>query len=186
MKFDVAIIGGGIIGSAAAFFLARDGGAARIAMIEADPSYACATTPQGAGGVRQLFSRPENVAMSQYSLRFYENFAANVGDDTYQPDIDFRKQGYLFVVGEDGAETLERNAALQTSMDVRAELLDVSALRLGRMTSSSPVTRRMMVGSTRSLHCKGSVRAPRNAAWIMCVDESLRWMFRGRACGRQH
>lgn len=129
MTFDVVIIGGGIIGSAAAHFLARANGGAKVAVIEPDPSYAAATTPQGAGGVRQLFSRPENVAMSRYSLAFYENFAALVGDDAYRPSIDFKKQGYLFVVGAAGAATLERNAGLQRSLGAAVEVIDVAGLR---------------------------------------------------------
>lgn len=129
MKFDIVIIGGGIIGSAAAYFLARDGRAGAIAVIEPDPTYAHATTPQAAGGVRQLFSLPENIAMSQFSLAFYERFDTEMACPDYQPNIGFRRQGYLFVVGEDGAATLEANHEFQTSMGVRAELLDVAALK---------------------------------------------------------
>lgn len=129
MKFDTAIIGGGIIGSAAAHFLARDRRAGEIAVIEPDPSYALATTPQGAGGVRQLFSLPENIAMSRFSLAFYEGFDAEMACPGYQPAIGFRRQGYLFVVGDSGAATLETNHKRQTSMGVHAELLDASGLK---------------------------------------------------------
>lgn len=129
MEFDIVIIGGGIIGSSAAHFLARNPRARHIAVIEPDPSYARASTPQGAGGVRQLFSRPENVAMSQFSLRFYRDFAAEVSSPAFRPEIGFRQQGYLFVVDEGGAATLEDNFRLQTSMGVRAELLSVAELR---------------------------------------------------------
>ena len=129
LKFDIVVIGGGIIGSAAAYFLSRDERAGTIAVIEPDPTYAVATTPQGAGGVRQLFSLPENIAMSQFSLRFYETFDAEMVCPGYQPAIGFRRQGYLFVVGPDGAATLEANHKRQTSMGARAEILDVAALR---------------------------------------------------------
>lgn len=128
MTFDIVIIGGGIIGSSAAHFLTKDGRAGRVAVIEPDPSYAQATTPQGAGGVRQLFSLPENIAMSQFSLAFYEAFDRDMACADHQPQIGFRRQGYLFVVGPEGAATLESNQALQVSMGARAELLDRSAL----------------------------------------------------------
>ncbi len=43
--FDVVIVGGAVVGSAAAYFLARAGGAS-VLVLERDPSYAnCATTP---------------------------------------------------------------------------------------------------------------------------------------------
>ena len=50
MKYSVAIIGGGIIGSSAAYFLARAGNDVSVAVIEKDSSYSNATTSQGAGG----------------------------------------------------------------------------------------------------------------------------------------
>ena len=128
MVFDIVVIGGGIIGSAAAHFLAKDGRAGEIAVIEPDPTYAHATTPQGAGGVRQLFSLPENIAMSQFSLAFYESFDRVLGGSDDRPAVSFRRQGYLFVVGDGGAATLAENHKLQSSMGVRAELLD-GALR---------------------------------------------------------
>ena len=128
MKYDVVIIGGGIIGSAAAYFLARAGNAGNIAVIEPDPSYALATTPQGAGGVRQLFSVRENIQMSQMSLAFYKTFDRDMAFADFQPDIAFREQGYLFTVGSDGVNDLQRNHARQTALGVRTELLDVDAL----------------------------------------------------------
>jgi FAD-dependent oxidoreductase domain-containing protein 1 len=129
MKYDVVIIGGGIIGSAAAWFLARSGNAGRVAVIEPDPSYRLATTPQAAGGVRQLFSVKENIQMSQMSLEFYKTFGREMALETYQPDIGFHEQGYLFTVTAEGEQTLRKNHALQTSLGVRAELLDVDALK---------------------------------------------------------
>lgn len=128
MNYDIVIMGGGIIGSAAAYFLACDGGGARIAVIEPDPTYEFATTPQAAGGIRQLFSVPENIAMSTYSLDFYDNFEHHVGFSGYDASIDFQRHGYLFVVGPDGADTLVANSELQESMDVQVELLDTTAL----------------------------------------------------------
>ena len=39
MGADIVIIGGGIVGSAIAYFLARTGRAGRVAVIEPDPTY---------------------------------------------------------------------------------------------------------------------------------------------------
>ncbi len=127
MKADILVIGGGIIGSAAAYFLARDGRAGKVTVIEPDPTYARAATPQGAGGIRRLFSRPENIAMSQFSLAFYQDLDQALPGTAR--DIGFRKQGYLFVVGADGARDLEANHRTQIGMGVPAELLDPPALK---------------------------------------------------------
>lgn len=129
MKTDIAIIGGGIMGSAAAFFLAQSGKAGSVIVIEPDPTYAHATTPQGAGGVRQQFSVAENIRMSRYSLEFYKSFADRLGGVPDLPDINFREQGYLFLVTADGEDTLRTNHALQTSLGVEADLVDYSEVR---------------------------------------------------------
>jgi sarcosine oxidase len=69
--YDVVIVGGGVIGSSTAYFLASqpefDG---RIAVIEKDSTYADAATPRSAGGVRQQFSTPENVQISSFADAF--------------------------------------------------------------------------------------------------------------------
>src|SRR5699024_6258118 len=66
-SFDVVIVGGGVIGSAAAYFLAAspdfDG---RVAVVEKDPSYQTGATGRSAGSIRQQFSTPENVAISRF------------------------------------------------------------------------------------------------------------------------
>jgi hypothetical protein len=49
---DILIIGGGIVGSAIAYFLARTGRAGRVAVIEPDSSYELAATPAANGGIR--------------------------------------------------------------------------------------------------------------------------------------
>ena len=129
MKYSVVIIGGGIVGSAAAFFLARSGKDVSVAVVEADSTYTHATSPQGAGGVRQQFSQPENIAMSTWSLAFYKRFEEEMAGVPDLPDLNFQEQGYLLVVSADGAKILRGNQALQELMGVKAELLDRDALR---------------------------------------------------------
>ncbi|MCP4415210.1 MAG: FAD-binding oxidoreductase [Chloroflexi bacterium] len=135
-KYNIVIIGGGIIGSSIAYFLARAGRGGSIALIEADSSYRLAATPQGAGGVRQLFSLPENIWMSRYSVNFYADFAANMQLDGELADVNFHRQGYLFTVGSRGAAQLEANVERQIAQGVHVELLDANGLN-GRFPSVS-------------------------------------------------
>ncbi|MFB3046936.1 MAG: NAD(P)/FAD-dependent oxidoreductase [Acidiferrobacterales bacterium] len=128
MKTDIAIIGGGIVGSAIAYSLARTERSGSVTVVEPDPTYEHAATPRGAGGVRQLFSLPENIWMSKYSLTFYRDFAKIMAVEGNPAEIDFKTQGYLFVVGEGDAEQLRTNYRLQKSEGVRAYLLDRAAL----------------------------------------------------------
>jgi FAD-dependent oxidoreductase domain-containing protein 1 len=122
-QYDVAIIGGGVIGCAAAYFL-KAAGVGRVCVIEPDPTYAKAATPVATGGCRRLFSRPENILMSQFSIAFFKAFAKYVAVDGSAPDVQWREQGYLFVVTGDHARTLEANCKIQQSLGVNVELMD--------------------------------------------------------------
>ncbi|MGC9325337.1 MAG: NAD(P)/FAD-dependent oxidoreductase [Desulfomonilia bacterium] len=127
-KTDILIVGGGIIGCSTAYFLAANGLGDRVVVIEQDPSYARATTPQGAGGVRRMFSVRENILMSTFSLDFYSRFSRTMAVDGEMPDISLNRQGYLFVVGKQGASQLEENYTLQKRLGVNVMLMDTSAL----------------------------------------------------------
>src|SRR5262249_54119290 len=70
----IAIIGGGVIGSSIAYYLALAGQAADVVVIEPDPTYEFAATPRATGGIRQLFTVPENIRMAQYGHEIYGQF----------------------------------------------------------------------------------------------------------------
>ena len=129
MNSDIAIIGGGIIGSAAAYFLAQSGLAGDVTVIEPDPTYARASTPAGAGGVRRLMTRPENIRMSQFSLDFFAGFKDTMSTHEHPADIDFRRQGYLFLTNAAGVDDLTSNFETQCAEGVPADLLNVDAVR---------------------------------------------------------
>ncbi len=120
---DIVIIGGGIVGSAVACFLASTGRAGTTAVIEPDPSYEFSATPAANGGIRQLFSLPENIRMARYGLDFFANF-----HDTMALDIGFRRRGYLFISDDGGHVQMEKNHRLQVSVGARVDLLDGAAL----------------------------------------------------------
>ncbi len=117
------------MGSAAAYFLGISGRAGVVTVIEPDPTYAKASTPAGAGGVRRLMCRPENIRMSKFSLDFYASFQDVMATEDNPADIQFRRQGYLFLTSARGADDLTRNFETQSREGVVAELLDVSALQ---------------------------------------------------------
>ncbi len=123
MKFDVAIIGGGVMGCAAAWFL-RQAGVGRVCVIEPDPTYAKASTPVATGGCRRLFARPENIEMSQFSIGFFKEFEKHAGID-----VQWKEGGYLFVVAAGHEKVLEANFRTQQSLGVKVRLLDKEAIK---------------------------------------------------------
>ena len=67
--YDVAIVGGGAIGSAIAYFLKSDPTFdGTVAVIERDPTYARASSALSASSIRQQFSTPENIRMSLFGI----------------------------------------------------------------------------------------------------------------------
>jgi FAD-dependent oxidoreductase domain-containing protein 1 len=127
MRVDVAIIGGGAIGTSAAYFLRSHPRGCRVAVIERDTSYRLASTPRASGGVRRLFSLPENIALSNYSIPFFERFDSEM--DGEPAAVNFRKGGYLFIVPPAAVRVLERNFATQKANGVRVEWLDRKGLK---------------------------------------------------------
>ena len=121
LRIDVAIIGGGAIGAAIAYFVRSLDPAARVCVIERDPTYELASTPRASGGVRRLFSLPENIELSRYSIDFFAGFPEAMAVDGQPADIGFRRDGYLFIVPPSGRDVLQRNFDIQQGLgcDVR-------------------------------------------------------------------
>ena len=123
MRHEVAVIGGGVIGCAAAYFL-KTAGVERVCVIEPDPTYAKAATPVATGGCRRLFALPENIRMSQFSIAFFKDWTSRMAVDGDAPDLQWKEWGYLFVVGPGHERVLEENHRTQASLGVNVELLD--------------------------------------------------------------
>lgn len=127
--YEVAIAGGGAMGSAVAYFLASDPAfRGRILVVERDPSYSTAATTRSWGGFRQQFSTPENVRMSAFGAAFFREAPERLAVDGERPDLGLRVGGYLFLASAAGADLLAANVRLQQSLDAPVELLDPGAL----------------------------------------------------------
>jgi len=128
-RYDVAIAGGAVMGSAVAYFLAADADFdGSIAVVERDPGYeACATT-RSWGGIRQQFSTPENVKMSLYGAQFVRRAGELLEVDGERPDLGFKERGYLFLASPAGLPVLERNCAMQRGLGAAVAVLDLAEL----------------------------------------------------------
>ena len=125
MKYDVVIIGGGIVGSSAAYFLKKQGFTGSIALIERDTSYAKGCTARSCGGIRQQFSTPENIRLSMFGLNILRHLKEEFGPEA---DVSFHEQGYLILASENGRTILEENHAVQIANGADNVLLDPEGL----------------------------------------------------------
>jgi FAD-dependent oxidoreductase domain-containing protein 1 len=126
---DVLVIGGGAIGASVAYFVKLLDPGAEVTVVERDPGYALASTPRASGGVRRLFSLPENIDLSAYSIGFFEDFPAAMAVDGMPADIGWRKNGYLFIVPPAGLDALRRNFDTQAERGCRVVWLDPGELK---------------------------------------------------------
>ncbi|MDQ6831209.1 MAG: FAD-binding oxidoreductase [Gemmatimonadota bacterium] len=126
---DVVIVGGGVVGSSIAYHLRRDGFTGRIVVAERDSTYARASSFLAMGGVRQQFGSAANIAMAQYSIRFYREFDERMTVGDYISRAWFRQRGYLFLVNHESAERFERRLESQRALGAKVERLSVSAIR---------------------------------------------------------
>jgi len=126
---DVVIVGGGVMGSAVAYFLTADPAFdGSVLVIERDPSYADCATTRSWGGVRQQFSTPENVRMSLSALDFFRHAKELLAVDGEGPELAFKEQGYLFLASPTGLPVLAANRALQCDLGAKVALLGLSDL----------------------------------------------------------
>ena len=131
--YDVIIIGGGIMGCSAAYELAQRGLSVALfekRMIGEGP------TGRSSAIIRQHYSNELTARMALYSLRVFQDFEEQVGDQ-----CGFTSTGFVALVEEKDRAGLEANVALQRDLGIRTELLSTEALGeiLPRMESGDLV-----------------------------------------------
>lgn len=131
-RFDVVIIGGAVVGSAAAYFLSAHAGfTGSVLVLEPDPTYTWCATTRSLASVRHQFSTPGNIRMSQFATQFIRGIGTTLAVDGEQaPEVGFREAGYLFLAGANGLATLQSNHAVQRACGVDVALLAPEALAL--------------------------------------------------------
>lgn len=117
-SYDVVIVGGAIVGSSVAWFLSTnpdfDGS---VLVVEKDPFYERCSTTHTNNCMRQQFSNPLNIHISQFAADFARNFREHMGNDPEVPEIFVNHFGYMYMAAdEEFAATLRSNQAVQAAM----------------------------------------------------------------------
>ena len=117
---SVVIIGGGVIGLSAAYHLAR-AGVGDVVLVE-QGELGSGSTCKAAGGVRATFSDAVNIELGLRSLRAFEEFGAEPGQE-----IDLHRVGYLFLLDRpEHVTAFEQNVALQNELGGTSRMIDVA------------------------------------------------------------
>jgi glycine/D-amino acid oxidase-like deaminating enzyme len=124
---DVVIVGAGAVGVSVALFCKRLDPALRVTVVDRAPLGAFSSTAtSGSGGSRRLFRCPENIIMSDYSIKFFEELDAKARNDLER--IQWIAQGYLFIVPPKGVDMLASNLETQRTLGVNVEMLTPDAM----------------------------------------------------------
>jgi sarcosine oxidase subunit beta len=116
------VIGGGVVGTSAAFHLAEAG--VDVVLVER-AQLGSGSTSRAAGGVRTQFSDALNVQIARRSMDAFREFGRRPGWE-----IDLKQVGYLFVLSRDSdVEEFERSVALQHEYGLDSRMLTTAETR---------------------------------------------------------
>lgn len=124
-RADVVIVGGAIVGSATATFLARrPDWHGRIVVVERDFTFRTSSTTLSAASIRLQFSTPLNIEISRFGVEVIRRPGAWLAvEGQPAPQVDFVEGGYLFLATEAGIPILQSNHAVQREHGVNVVLL---------------------------------------------------------------
>ena len=129
IRYDVVMVGGGVMGCAIAYYLLKADNRLNIALVERDLTYARASATLSDGNLRVQFNVKENIQMSQYGLEALARFTEEMAVYGDRPDVVFRQQGNLFILDEASREEAEQGLALQQSLGCQVEWLEPAEIK---------------------------------------------------------
>lgn len=120
-RYDVIIVGGGVMGCSAAYHLLQADSALRVLVVEKDTSYLQASSALSVGNARIQFSLAQNIEVSQYTFEVLRRFANEMEVNGDRPDVSFKQEGNLFLVDGESAASAHTALDLQRQMGCRVE-----------------------------------------------------------------
>jgi glycine/D-amino acid oxidase-like deaminating enzyme len=116
-SYDVVIVGGAMLGSSTAWFLSSNKDfEGKVLVVERDPTYEFAATSLTNSSIRQQFSEPINVKISQFGADFVKNFKTYMGSAPDLPQPIIQSFGYMYLADTQSfADQLKADQKMQSA-----------------------------------------------------------------------
>ena len=122
---DAIIVGGGVHGAAAAYYLKR-AGVKDVALFEKE-YLSSGGSGRSAAGLRQHFGTEVNCRLAKYNLECFPALEEELGGEL---KLEFAQWGYLWVAySRENMAQLEKNVSLQRSLDIPSEILSAREVK---------------------------------------------------------
>jgi len=128
-RYDVIMAGGGVMGCATAYYLLQADPTMKVAIIEMDPGYNYNSTVLSDGNSRLQFNLKENILISLYGLERLKTFSEDMAVGDWQPHVDFRQQGNLFLVDEANKANAKAGLVLQQRLHCEVSWLESAEIK---------------------------------------------------------
>lgn len=131
-SYDVVIVGGAAVGSSTAYWLSQADPSVSILVVERDSTYEFSSTALSTSAIRQQYSNPINVKISQFGIEIIKTFQERMkpfypGETA--PDLGFKEHGYLYCCSPDGVDAAKARVELQQSLGAGTIFLEPAELK---------------------------------------------------------
>ena len=126
---DVVIVGSGVMGAATAYWLTRMQPGLRVTLVESDTRYEKASSSLSASSIRQQFTCPVNIRLSQFGIAFLREAEQHLGLPDHPVVLGLQEPGYLYLAQTNQTADLRKAHQIQKQAGADVALLGPEALR---------------------------------------------------------
>ncbi|MFT4717091.1 MAG: glycine/D-amino acid oxidase-like deaminating enzyme [Paracoccaceae bacterium] len=132
-KYDVVIVGGAVVGSSVAYWLTQNPDfTGSILVIERDSTYEFSSTALSTSAIRQQFSKPINVKISQFGMEVILGFQDRMQpfySGEIAPELGFKEHGYLYCIPPGGEDAAKERVEMQRENSAHTIYMDPGQIK---------------------------------------------------------
>lgn len=126
---DVVIVGSGVMGAATAWWLTGLQPGLKVTLVESDTRYEKASSSLSASSIRQQFTCPVNIRLSQFGIEFLRQADQHLSLPDHPVALGLQEPGYLYLANDTQVANLQTAHQIQKQAGADVALLSPKALR---------------------------------------------------------